>query len=556
MLKPRAELIIIILILALAAILRLGNLTSADVITDESLIAFRSIGLIDFLASPNQTTPWEWFSDNIPWWAKISFHDHPPLVFIIQYLFFSIFGVSIIILRLPFAVAGIIGVYLLYLIGQKLFNKQVGIIASLLLAVLGYHIWISRVGLQESIVILFSLLAFYYFVLALNNGKHYYWGIALGLAMMTKYTAGILFLIFVVYLLLTKREVFLKKNFWLAVLLAVVIFSPVLIYNLKLYQATGHFDLQFSYLFGQHVAEWQSLPGKEQAGDLFDRTKNIIPSLYQGLLWPMFILLTISFFYGVYCLVNEKEVARSSIFLLILAIIFYLLLFLIIGPAKRFVATVVPFIILLIAWFIDNLSLNKTIKYLGVLALVLVEIFFVGNTLFIYYPLGKLGLTYSYLKTDSYNWGYNQLGGYLDNLLINKTPEITFETRYPFLEDLKKKALAQAKNQNKKSWPILLIYDSDMYDLSTLWLFHRRMIYEGWPVIPSNDYLAETKDFWQQQGVKDFYFFKIIDETLVFNLSLVENNSQTEFDQQINNLTPEIIKRPDGREVFAVYHWQ
>lgn len=80
------KILIIAFILILAVVFRFYGLGDADVITDESLIAFRSIGYIDFFISPYQTTPYEWFSD-IPNWAKLSFHDHPPLVFLFSICF-------------------------------------------------------------------------------------------------------------------------------------------------------------------------------------------------------------------------------------------------------------------------------------------------------------------------------------------------------------------------------------------------------------------------------------------------------------------------------------
>src|SRR3989338_5227713 len=103
----------LLLILVVAGVLRFYQLGLADVITDEVLIAFRSIGYIDFFSSPYQTTPWEWFSD-LPWWLKLSFHDHPPLIFLIQHWFFQLLGQNVIVLRLPFALAGIFSVFLFF----------------------------------------------------------------------------------------------------------------------------------------------------------------------------------------------------------------------------------------------------------------------------------------------------------------------------------------------------------------------------------------------------------------------------------------------------------
>ena len=550
-LKPRYFLLLLF-ILILAGVLRFYQLGWADVINDEVIFAFRSIGYIDFFSSPYQTTPWEWFSE-IPIWAHFSFHDAPPLVFLIQHLFFILFGQSILVLRLPFVLAGIASIYLLYLIGKQIFNSQVGIIASLLLAVSSYHVWISRTGLQESIVIFLSLLAFYLFLQAQETNRYWLWGICLGLAMLAKYTAFILLPIFVVHLLFFQRSVFKDKRFWLGVILIFVVFSPVIIYNLKLYQTRGHFDLQFSYLFKQDVSEWKSLPGKEQIGSFNNRLVNLIPALYQGMLWPTFILFIAGLLFIIYKLI-KKENLKVTAFLLILAIFFYLTFFLLIGPTKRFIVMVVPFILLLVAYLIFYVP--KYLRSAIIILLVVIEIFFSYNTLLTHYPKGMVGITYSYLNIESYNYGYNQLNNYLVQLLKDKYPEMTFQTKYQFLEDIKKQSLERAKKQNKKSAAILLIYDNNMYDLATFWLFHRRLVYEGWPIITADDYSKQVKEFWLDQRIKDFYFIKILDNKILLRPDLEQTRAAQILVDQIDSPKPEIIKRPDGREVFAVYHWQ
>ena len=76
-----------------------------------------------------------------------------------------------------------------------------------------------------------------------------------------------------------------------------------------------------------------------------------------------------------------------------------------------------------------------------------IEIFFSYNTLLTHYPKGMVGITYSYLNIESYNYGYNQLNNYLVQLLKDKYPEMTFQTKYQFLEDIKKQSLERAKKQ-------------------------------------------------------------------------------------------------------------
>ena len=78
--------IFLVLILALAAILRFWNLAQPDLLTDDALYSVRALGWFDYLGG-GQTTPVQWFG-YIPWWANLSFHDAPPTIFLIQKIFF------------------------------------------------------------------------------------------------------------------------------------------------------------------------------------------------------------------------------------------------------------------------------------------------------------------------------------------------------------------------------------------------------------------------------------------------------------------------------------
>jgi len=222
----------LIIILIAAAALRLYGLDRGDTVNDEVFYAFRAIGMLDFDKAEVQTTPLEWMDPNIPWWTKLSFHDHPPLVFWVQNIFMKVFGDKRWAFRLPSALLGVASVYLIYLIGRKLFSqnaslaesRRAGLLAAAFFAVTLNNVYITRTGMQESFVIFFMLLASYLFL------KNYFvWtGAIMGLAFLTKYNTFILAPIFLVYLLIYRRRVFLNKKFWLGALLPILIFSSLM----------------------------------------------------------------------------------------------------------------------------------------------------------------------------------------------------------------------------------------------------------------------------------------------------------------------------------------
>ena len=227
-------------------------------------------------------------------WRCFSCKEFPPLVFWVQLLSISVFGENNFALRFPSAVFGVISVYLLYLIGRRIYSESAGLIGAALLAVTLNSVYISRTGMQEAYVIFFILLASYFFLRSLDKENYLVWtGAALGFGMLAKYNVFILLPIFFTYLLLFRRDYFLNKKLWLGALLAMVIFSPVILYNIKLYQAVGHFDFQLSYIFKQNPEVWKVAPGKE-IGTLYDRVKNFVPRLISTNSWVFLVIFAAS----------------------------------------------------------------------------------------------------------------------------------------------------------------------------------------------------------------------------------------------------------------------
>src|SRR3989344_6030741 len=425
--------------------------------------------MLDFDEAAEQTTPLEWFDplktggeSDIPWWTALSFHDHPPLVFLIQHFFMRIFGESRLGFRLPSALFGIASVWLLYLIGKELYSKDAGLIAAGLLAITVNHVYISRIDLQESYVIFFILLASYLFLRTQKNDTYYLWtGAALGLGFITKYNTFILAPIFLTYLVLFNRKAFRNKKFWLGALFALVIFTPVIVYNIELYRAVGHFDFQFSFIFGQHPKVWSVTPGKE-IGGLFDRMRNFPIRLFE----------------------------INSCVLLALSIIWLLALFSFIGTSYRFLSMLTPFIVLAaslpLAWLFEN-RIKTAITVFALIASF--EIFYTVNSLITYYPRGSWPVAYSKMRDETYNWGYNALDEFVSRELTGRMPAVAFQQKYEFLERIHETALKDALTAKLPSDAEIIIYDGNVNSLAQLWTLDRWQVYHAWPVVRTESYL-------------------------------------------------------------------
>ncbi len=509
------------------------GLTWHDAISDEAINAFRSIGYYDHLVSQLQTTPYQWFAQ-VPWWAKLSFHDAPYLSFLIQHIFFKIFGVSLLVMRLPFALAGIGLILALYLFFQKFVDKKFAWLPAVLLVANAYHLWSAKLGYLEILTSFFIWLSIYFFFKIKQGGRNFYWwALFLALALVTKYTAFFMLPVYLFYGLLFERRLFKDKRFYLALLIIFLIFSPVLIYNLMMFRATGHFDLQFSALFGQQVKAWSKI-SRRAGGNFFASQLNVFRTLIHAWGAINFIL----FILGLVFLLIRALLAKGKIasFFVIMSLCF-LICFAFIGGGTRFLSLFNPLLAVILALAIFSLrrKLKKPLIWLLVSILIGYNLFISFNTLVFAGGLSKNGLLFSQpLVLKSY--GYNQL---------EKAIKAIIKKEKPFI--------GKAKDNT------LFIFDSNINYFPKVWYIQRWVSYELIPFASTNEVLEVLKEkgnnYYFQQGFKHFYFIKATSKTF---LAPEDARSATaeilEKDLPANAVNIyQKVKNRDGETAFVIY---
>ncbi len=122
------------------------------------------------------------FNDLSDLFRHLSFwYDNMPGIFLLTWLTRG-FGGSELIIRLPFALAGTLNVYALYLLGKATFNARVGLAGALVLAVSPFAVWYSQEARQYAFLMLFTTLQmlFAYEVAVNRRGRS-----AIGLAIVS-----------------------------------------------------------------------------------------------------------------------------------------------------------------------------------------------------------------------------------------------------------------------------------------------------------------------------------------------------------------------------------
>lgn len=88
---------------------------------------------------------------------------HPPLYYLLLKYWTAVFGYSEISLRIPSIIFGLSTVYVIFLVGKKVFGKKIGLIASALLSTSGLAVYYSQEARMYSLAaFLVSLLIYLY----------------------------------------------------------------------------------------------------------------------------------------------------------------------------------------------------------------------------------------------------------------------------------------------------------------------------------------------------------------------------------------------------------
>lgn len=131
-----------------------------------------------------------------------------PLYWIILHFWIKIFGMSEFSLRFPSLIFSFGTVILVYLLGKRLFGKQVGIVASVLVGLSPFHLWYAQEARDYSMALFFGTLSSFLLFRAIEEGRVRIWVCFIIAALLGAYTNYFCILLFMaqgIYLLIQRR---------------------------------------------------------------------------------------------------------------------------------------------------------------------------------------------------------------------------------------------------------------------------------------------------------------------------------------------------------------
>lgn len=182
----------------------------------------------------NDPKAWEWWNPHPEGFAYE--WTHPPISKLGMVVGMKIFGENPFGWRVPQAVMGTLSIVLVYLLALAIFNdKKTAIIASAVFSLDGLLLVLSRMGMNDTYVLFFSLLSIFLFI----KNKNALSFVAFGLAIASKWSA-----IYTVPILFVSHFVF-KKKLSVSYILFLVIPIAVYVASYSVMFSTGHTWDQF-----------------------------------------------------------------------------------------------------------------------------------------------------------------------------------------------------------------------------------------------------------------------------------------------------------------------
>lgn len=175
-------------------------------------------------------------------WAQhpaFSYIDHPPMIAYVNMILSTLFGNSELVVRLGALTIVALVTYLVYLIAKEFFDQRTALWSALLFNLVPTFFGGGMFLVPQMLVFFFWSLSFYLLVKLFKSGDGKYWyplGLAIGLGLLSDYVMALFVIAMLFYLLVDreKRFWFTRKEPYLAALIGLLVFSPVLIWNFGL----------------------------------------------------------------------------------------------------------------------------------------------------------------------------------------------------------------------------------------------------------------------------------------------------------------------------------
>jgi dolichol-phosphate mannosyltransferase len=357
-------------------------------------LRFLAASLIDL--APQETYYWNYAQH-----PALSYFDHPPMIAWVISAGQFLLGKNALGVRLGGLLLTLLSTWLLYTLGRFWFNRRAGLWAALLFQLIPLYFVYGLLITPDVPLIFFWLLTLYLVSLAVRGEKKWVWylaGAALGFCLLSKYTAIFLVPSTLLWLILDRchREWLTRKEPYLALLIAALFFTPVILWNVE------HDWASFGFQVSDRLHRAPSHPLKSLGEFLLTQLGVTSPILLAGLL--MLPALPVSY------ALSDWRLRWRFCFLFSIPILAFMLLFSIRSGVKAN-WTLPGYLSLLVAAYpcYRYFRFNSGARKLRVVRYFLLSFFYTLPVLYVV-AVYHLTLTIPGIPAHSFTTGWKELG--------------------------------------------------------------------------------------------------------------------------------------------------
>ena len=328
---------------------------------------------INVLAAKNYS-----FLGMIGEYARADFH--PPGWFMILWFWTRLFGIGEMAVRIPSVIFGVLTIYVVFLLGQKLHSRALGLFSALLLAISPLHIYYSQEARMYALATLAVSINFFLFIKLIKKEKIniIFFIFSNLLVLSSDYVAYFIFPAQLIFLLIIKQKEFFKK--WL---LALVLAAVLGIWWIPIFLS----QLDVGAVASSRLPTWKLIVGAFEVKALpLTFIKFIIGriSYHDKLIYALMLLpVAVLFLFLIFRAVKILKIReRSLIFAwMIIPVVLATLVSFIIPIYSYFrLQFVLPAFVILVA--LGIFSFKPKLKYTFLAAVLLIQIFSAAAYLF------------------------------------------------------------------------------------------------------------------------------------------------------------------------------
>jgi 4-amino-4-deoxy-L-arabinose transferase-like glycosyltransferase len=202
--------------------------------------------------APDESYYWHWSKH-----LSLSYFDHPPMVAYLMALFTGLGGDSEFFVRIGGLLCSLFTIWLVYLTCRRLIPEDRETSWELLILFNFTLLFAAGCLIQtpDTPMIMFWSLAVYCGVRIITGSRGawwYLWGLSLGLGLLSKYTMILIVPCQFAFLVFSRndRHWLFRKEPWLALLIGLAVFSPVIVWNWQHDWISFAFQLQHGFTGG------------------------------------------------------------------------------------------------------------------------------------------------------------------------------------------------------------------------------------------------------------------------------------------------------------------